>query len=454
MSLSRRGFLVSATAGGAACLVGCPSESSSETKDTTGTPCELPPVTTPPPLDYPSADYFKQIASDLDAAGIGTPIVFADMDRADGNIDAIISAIAAPLSYRIVEKSLPSLDLLSYVSKRAATDRFLVLHLPFLSALLGALPDAEVLVGKAHLTSAVRSFFNAQPAGTDLAALSARLAFIADSQERLTELEALAKSLGISLRIVLEIDVGLRRSGLSDPSEMGPVLQAIAASSAVQFGGLLGYEGHVAFTPGGTLDAVNQAFEESMTLYQSFMDVLTNDFPALAALPDLVFNSGGSTTFPLHKKGGPVNDVAAGGGVLRPGGYPDYVISMLKPAIFVAAPILKQYAKPQLPFFSEEQSADLLKGLQGVTVHGGRWNAYFTYPENLQPAPFVDDPTDHSMVPNQGMLTAPAETPLKAGDWVFFHPRQSDVLFQFEEVHEVRAGHLTDETMAAYPRRF
>ncbi len=127
-----------------------------------------------------------------------------------------LGAIAAPLSYRVVEKSLPSLDLLSYVSKRAATDRFLVLHLPFLSALVGALPDAEVLVGKAHLTSAVRSFFNAQPAGTDLAALSARLAFIADSQERLTELEALAKSLGITLRIVVEIDVGLRRSGLSD----------------------------------------------------------------------------------------------------------------------------------------------------------------------------------------------------------------------------------------------
>ena len=58
------------------------------------------------------------------------------------------------------------------------------------------------------------------------------------------------------------------------------------------------------------------------------------------------------------------------------------------------------------------------------------------------------------MVPNQGMVTAPAETMINPGDWIFYHPRQSDALFQFEQIRLIRGGRLQSETMAAYPRRF
>lgn len=58
------------------------------------------------------------------------------------------------------------------------------------------------------------------------------------------------------------------------------------------------------------------------------------------------------------------------------------------------------------------------------------------------------------MVPNQGMVTAPATTPIKPGDWVFYHPRQSDALFQFEQIMTVRGGRLQTSTIAAYPRRY
>ena len=451
--LGRRGFLTTAAIGSTAYLAGCGDKETSQGSTTTTPTCELPESPAPPDLDYPTAAYFQQIAADLDAAKVGSPVVLLDMDRADANIDAIASELVAPLSYRIVEKSLPSLDLLSYVSKRSGSDKLLVMHLPFLQPILDGLPDADILVGKAHLTAGVSAFFKGLPAGTDLDALTARVAFMADGPERLAELVALAKSQSIKLRIAIEIDVGLRRSGLSDPAELAPMLQVLKDSSDVRFAGLLGYDGHVPHTPGGTLDAVNEAWAEATALYQSFVDVLTKDFPTLAALPDLVFNSGGTATFPMYKKGTPVNDVAVGGGVLRPGSYPDYVISMLKPAIFIAAPVIKQYDKPLLPFFTEEQSTELLSGRQGITVHGGRWPAYYTYPEDVQLAPLVNDPTEFSMVPNQGLLTAPPGTKIKAGDWLFMHPKESDALFQFEQVLQVRGGHLTEETMKPFPRR-
>ncbi len=445
--MKRREFIRALAVGSAASVLGC-SKSGVATTDA-GCPTQSPPAA-PPDLDYPGAAYFQQIAADLDAAGIGTPQVFVDMDRLDANIAEIATGAGAS-RYRIVEKSLPSLDLLDYVSQKSGSQKFLVLHMPFLPGVLARFPSADVLVGKTHLTSAVASFFASQPK-TSWAAIAGQVTFLADGVARLNELVALAGQLGVVLSIAVEIDVGLRRSGLSTPADLPPMLSVFAASSSVELAGFLGYDGHVAYAPGATVAAVQAAWADATAQYQSFVDVLTGQFPALVR-PDLVMNSGGSATYPMYTSG-PVNDVAAGGGVLRPGDYPGYVIGALAPAIFIATPVFRVYSAPELPFFTPEQCATLMKGLQGVTIYGGGWPAFFTYPEGIAGAPFTFDPTDYAMVPNQGMVTAPASASIAPGDWVFYHPRQSDALFQFEQILEVRGGRLVTATMAAYPRRY
>lgn len=447
MTVGRRGFLRSAAAGGAACLVGCGTSAPSLEPDA-GSGCELPPTSPPPALDYPSSDYFAQIARDLDDAGLGTPVVFLDMDRVDANIDAIANGIA-PNRYRIVEKSLPSLDLLAYVSSRSGSSHFLVLHLPFLPDLIASFPGADVLMGKTHLTSAIARVFDAQPR-SDIPSIARRVTFLIDDPARLDELAALGASLGVPLRVAIELDVGLRRSGVADPSEVPPLLSVFTSTTNVEFAGFLGYDGHVAHTPG----RVEDAWTEATAAYQAFVAVLESDFPALASRPDLLFHSGGSATYPMYTSGTPVNDVAAGGGVLRPGAYLNHVISDLLPAIFIATPVLKQYSEPRLPFFSPEASARLFRGRQGLTLYGGGWPAYFTHPADIQPAPLVSDPTDVNLVPNQGLVTAPADTPIRPGDWVFYHPRQSDALFQFEHILQVRGGRIQSATMMPFPRRY
>jgi D-serine deaminase-like pyridoxal phosphate-dependent protein len=448
VGVNRRDFIKTVAAGSAAAALGC-SQSAATAAGDAG--CAKPTTPTPvPDLAYPSAAYFQQIASDLGAAGIGTPQVFVDMDRLDANIAEIVSKVGAS-RYRIVEKSLPSLDLLSYVQQRSGSQKLLVLHLPFLPGVLAAFPNADVLVGKSHLRSAIRSFFVSQPQAS-WTAIAKRVTFIADDLARLGELVGLATELAVTLRLAVEIDVGLRRSGLTDPGQLAPMLSVFQGSTDVQLAGFLGYDGHVAFAPGGTVSAVQDAWTQATAVYQSYVDVLTGQFPSLVT-PDLVFNSGGSSTYPMYESG-PVNDVAAGGGVLRPGDYPNYVIGALQPAIFIATPVFKVFPQPRLPFFGPEQNATLFEGLQGVTIYGGGWPAFFTYPAGIQGAPFTFDPTDYAMVPNQGMVTAPADTPIQPGDWVFYHPRQSDALFQFEQILQVRGGRLQTTTMAAYPRRY
>ncbi len=453
MGLNRRDFMKTFAAGSAAAALGCTESAvqGAPPPDTSGCP-KLPAPSPPPNLAYPDAAYFEQVALDLGAAGYGTPQVFIDMDRLDANIAEIASKAGAD-RWRIVEKSLPSIDLLTYVQQKSGSQKFLVLHLPFLAGVLAAFPNADVLVGKSHMTTAIGTFFQSQPKAS-WATIAKQVTFIADNLDRLKQLDALAQQLGVTLKLAIELDVGLRRSGISDPNvQLKPMLDYfMQPSNSVQFAGFLGYDGHVPYAPGGSLDAVQAAWQASTDAYQSFVDVLKAQFPALATA-GLVMNSGGSATYPMYTSG-PVNDVAAGGGVLRPGDYPNYVIGALLPAIFIATPVLGVYPQPQLPFFTPDESAKVLSGVQGLTIYGGGWPAYWTYPAGIQYAPLISDPTDPAMVPNQGMVVAPSDTVIRPDDWVFYHPRQSDALFDFDRVLQVRSGRLQTTTMNAYPRRY
>jgi D-serine deaminase-like pyridoxal phosphate-dependent protein len=438
MKMNRRAFLQSVAAGAALGVVGC-GDSKAGTAPTETTP---------------GSDYFGQIASDLRAAGIGTPKLFIDLDRLDANAAEILSKVGAE-RYRIVEKSLTSLDLLAYVQGQTGSRKFMVLHLPFLSPILDAFPDADVLIGKAQPTAAVERFFDEMP-DAGLPSAASRVQFIADGRTRLDELAALARHLGLTLNVTVEIDVGLRRSGVPEPGMLPDVLAGFGESpDAVRFTGFLGYDGHVAHAPAlgvSPLQAVNNAWEQSTALFESYIDILRVQFPELMR-DDLVFNSGGSASYPMYQSG-PVNDVAIGGGVVRPAAYPDVFCGVLLPAIFIATPVLAQYPLAGLPFVSAEFGARILRYKQGITIYGGGWAANFVSPLGLEPAPLVSDPENQNLVPNQSLLTAPQHVTLAPGDWVFMHPKQSDALFQFEEILLVRGGRLQEDRWGAFPRRY
>lgn len=440
MYMNRRAFLQSVAAGAAMGVVGCG-------QSTTGT-------VPGGPQPVPGTDYFSQIAGDLDAMGIGTPRLFIDLDRLDTNAAELVSKVGVD-RYRIVEKSLTSLDLLAYVQQKTGSQKFMVLHLPFLPPILDAFPNADVLVGKAQPIAAVETFFNAIP-GADRPDVTSRVHFIADGRARLDELVALARQMGRKLKVTVEIDVGLRRSGVPEPGQLPSVLAGFVSSpDAVQFTGFLGYDGHVAHAPAigvSPLEAVIDAWEKAMALFRSFVDILHGQFPELVR-DDLVFNSGGSASYPMYQSG-PVNDVAVGGGAVRPAAYPDVFCGALLPAIFIATPVLVHYPVGRLPFLPPELGAWVLRHKQAVTIYGGGWAANFVSPAGLESAPLVSDPENQNLVPNQSLVTAPKDVPIRPGDWVFLHPKQSDALFQFEEILLVRGGRVQEERWGAFPRRY
>ena len=83
-----------------------------------------------------------------------------------------------------------------------------------------------------------------------------------------------------------------------------------------------------------------------------------------------------------------------------------------------------------------------------------------TGPRRLKPPwawnwrPSRQDPENQNLVPNRSLITAPQHITLAPGDWVFMPPKQSNALFQFEEILLVRGGRLQEQRWRAFPRRY
>jgi D-serine deaminase-like pyridoxal phosphate-dependent protein len=404
--------------------------------------------------NLPTGDYFKQLGADLTAAGIGTPRIVIDVDRLDANADSIVNEIGKD-RYRIVEKSLPSLDLLDHVSARTGSNKFLLLHLPFLPALLARFPAAQVLVGKNQPIAAVKTFFDGLASNADRADAAGRVTFLVDGTTRLGELVALANAMQLQLQVGVEIDAGLHRGGVRRPSDLPPVLAGfVASTSAVRFMGILGYDGHIIGSPAGPgleENAVRAAYRAVEDTFSQCVGIIQSQFGSLWR-SDLIFDSGGSNTYPLHH-GGVVNDVAAGGGMLRPASYSNMFIGALQPALFIAAPVIASFDAVEIPFVNNVGQT-LEDGNKSLSMYGGGWAALFVYPRNLSLAPLVTDPENMNLVPNQTLIVSPGDLTIAPGDWIFQQPRVADALFQFEEILLVRNGRFTGDRWSAYPRRY
>ena len=93
--------------------------------------------------------YFAQINSALKKAGIGTARILIDLDRLDRNIATIQANIPSDAHYRIVVKSIPCVDLIRTIRAKVHTNKFMLVHRPFIKVILDNFdPGIDILIGK------------------------------------------------------------------------------------------------------------------------------------------------------------------------------------------------------------------------------------------------------------------------------------------------------------------
>ncbi len=380
-------------------------------------------------------NYFSELNETLKNEGISHPRFLIDLDAMDANINQVIETIRSPKKVRLVVKSLPSIPLLNYVMARAGTRSLMGFHQPFLNLVASEIPSADVLMGKPLPLASAATFY--KKLGNSKFMPERQLQWLIDTPERLAQYQNLAHTLGVKMRINLEIDIGLHRGGLDDTSALSSVLDTIANDpNHLEFSGFMGYEPHVVKLP-GTLSNWNKA----RTRYREFFDSGLASHPQLFSAK-LTLNTAGSPTYQLYKDDNFYNDISVGSGLIKPSDFDIPTLDEHVPASYIATPVLKKLNSTKLSGI--EWAAKLFSlwnpnRQKAYFIYGGNWMANYTSPTGLTKNRLWGKSS------NQEIVNASNQVKLEVDDFVFLRPTQSEaVMLQFGDVLTVRAGKIID----------
>jgi D-serine deaminase-like pyridoxal phosphate-dependent protein len=404
--------------------------------------------------------YFSGLNKALRDAKVGRARILIDLDRLDHNLETILAHIPSAQHYRLVVKSIPCIDLLKTIQNRSGSHKFMVVHQPFLNVILDNFSEGiDILLGKPLPLFALMEFFDGLEKKLVTRAQK-EIQWLVDSPRLLSEYLVFAREHNLLLRISVELDIGLHRGGVDSNKTLDEMLDLIAANPQhLKFSGYMGYEGHAAHAVGiltSARKAAVQEFDTDMRVYSDFIDHGKASHPALFT-PDLTFNSGGSCTYSLFDRAPFITDIGIGGAVLRPASYPAHFLFDLLPAEFVFTPMIKQWQGANIPF---------LEGLGGLFrwwnpndrcsfgIYGGSWAGNIVAPPGLHPQMLTsDDPANENLVPNESILNGSSRVGWQLGDFAFYHPKQSDAMFQFEDILLIRQGTVVG-TWQVFDRRY
>ncbi|MCY1288023.1 hypothetical protein D9M69_381430 [compost metagenome] len=388
----------------------------------------------------PYSDYFARLNRELRALGPMRPVLLIDLDRLDHNVDVVMQSVRrAGKHLRLVEKSLPSPQLLDYIARRAGTRRLMSFHQPFLNHDAARFPDADILLGKPLPVRSAQLFYENHRGPFDPAT---QLQWLLDTPERLQQYLLLAQGLKTRLRINIELDVGLHRGGVQDQATLGRMLTLIGANPQhLEFAGFMGYDPFVGMGVPGILGSPEELFAKVMALYDGFVDY-TRAQHATLWRPDLTLNTAGSPSYRMHERESTSSEVSVGSALLKPTHYDLPSLVEHQPAAYIASPVLKSIGAVRIPALDGKSALFSWwdpNQRETFFIYGGNWMAE---PESPQGLRFNGI---YGRSSNQEMVNGSSAVGLSVDDQVFLRPTQSEsVLLQFGDLLAVREGRIVE----------
>lgn len=388
-------------------------------------------------------DYFGGIQQALREAGLMQPTLVIDRARLDANIERLKSHLPSSMAYRIVAKSLPSVELIRRIREATGTDRLMVFHQPHLDILSAAMPDSRLLLGKPMPVGAVDRFFTGhQPGAFDV---SAQIEWLVDTPQRVRDYREIAAARAAQgagpMQLNIELDVGLHRGGFTSTRDVAEAIQAMHSDPAVRFSGFMGYEAHASKMP-ELMGGPEAALADAMAFYSDCVSTAREVLGSAFDEDVLTLNMGGSSTYELYDDSAPCNELAMGSGLVKPTDFDTSTLADHQPASFIATPVLKQLDGVRLPG---------LEGLSGLFqawdpnqqqtffIYGGYWHADTVSPPGLQRNAIWGHST------NQEMVNGSDAVKLAVGDHIFLRPHQSEFVFlQFGDIAVHDGGRIVD----------
>ncbi len=375
--------------------------------------------------------YFESLSAALDEGALAKPTLIIDRENLLANVRTVVKHLADRFDYRIVAKSLPSLDLLKTIMEESGSSRLMLFHQPFINEVATRFPHADVLLGKPMPVAAARNFYH-QYEGDEFDSAK-QLRWLLDTPQRVEQYSALASELKQEMLVCIELDVGLHRGGVHDNEQLVEMLAGIQKSQYLKFCGFMGYEPHVTKVPG---DPVKYR-DEAMAVYSGYIDAakeyLGEEWPS-----DVLLNAGGSPTYQMYNKGEfPFNEISAGSCLVKPSDFDMPSLADHKVASYIATPVLKRLDTLEIPGINVGDLQSLWNPNRARTffTYGGFWKATPESPKGMSTNPVFGHST------NQEMLNGSKNINLQPDDWVFLRPNQSEFVFlQFGDIAVYEGG--------------
>lgn len=379
--------------------------------------------------------YFSAAGAALDKSGQAKPTLLVDRTKMLENLKTLSGHIVGRFDYRIVAKSLPSLPMLSAVMEASGSNRLMLFHQPFINQVAVEFPSADVLMGKPMPAAAAANFYRQfSPGQFDTAT---QLRWLMDTPERVNQYDRLATEISQDLSVCIELDVGLHRGGVHKDEQLIEMLDLITHSGRLKFCGFMGYEPHIVKVPGDPIEYRDKA----MGVYSHYVDLakahLGDDWPE-----DVLLNAGGSPTYQMYNEGEfPFNELSAGSCLVKPSDFDLPSLEDHQPASYIASPVLKTLSTLEIPGINlgPIQSAWDTNRKKTFFTYGGYWKANPESPPGLTYNPLFGRSS------NQEMFNGSEKVNLKADDWVFLRPTQSEFVFlQFGDILVYEDGAIVD----------
>jgi len=129
-----------------------------------------------------------------------------------------------------------------------------------------------------------------------------------DSRDNVGAIAAAARAAGVTVRLVIEVDMGMKRAGVAPGEACVDLARFIAAQEGVRFAGLMGWEGQTAGIP-------NPNEKESAITAAVAGIVGSAEACRKAGLPVDIVSCGGTGTYWITAAQPGVTEIQAGGGV-------------------------------------------------------------------------------------------------------------------------------------------
>lgn len=384
--------------------------------------------------------FFQSLSDSLHMNDISTPSLVIDKSIMARNIHTLSGHLKDRFDYRIVAKSLPSIEMLKWVMAQANTNKLMVFHQPFLSAITQEIQQADILMGKPMPISAVRAFYKNHTATKTGFNPQQQLQWLLDSTQRLKQYERFATAHSTPLNINIELDVGLHRGGVSSDNELIAMLELIENSPYLILSGFMGYEPHIGKVPG---DPIKHR-DEAMAIYQHYLDLA--ELYLKRSVQGLTLNAAGSPTYQFYNQGNPadwpMNELSAGSCLVKPTDFDLPTLMDHEPAAFIASPVLKVLDETQIPGVSGLGKVMAMWNQnweKTFFAYGGYWKAQPVSPKGLMLNPV------YGRSSNQEMYNGSVSIELKQDDYIFLRPTQSEaVLLEFGDILVYENGQINE----------